>query len=124
MAIKQAPSWDHWLGTDRAGRDIFGQLVIGARNSFTIGFMVTALAAVVGLTLGLLGGYFGGFIDSVIMRIVDFILVLPFLMLVIVFVTIIPKYSIWSFIFIMVAFLWMGKARLIRAKVLAERELI
>ncbi|MFK4304186.1 peptide/nickel transport system permease protein [Paenibacillus sp. RC254] len=122
-AIREAPSSAHWLGTDRAGRDIFGQLVIGARNSFTIGFTITLLSAAIGLTLGLLAGFYGGLVDNIIMRIIDFILVLPFLMLVIVFVSIVPKSGIGSFIFIMTAFLWIGKARLIRAKVLSEREL-
>ncbi|MGG4213337.1 ABC transporter permease [Paenibacillus sp. FSL L8-0638] len=122
-AIREAPGSVHWLGTDRAGRDIFGQLVIGARNSFTIGFTITLLSAAIGLTLGLLAGFYGGMVDNLIMRIIDFILVLPFLMLVIVFVSIVPKSGIGSFIFIMTAFLWIGKARLIRAKVLSEREL-
>lgn len=123
MAINAPPGSNHWLGTDDAGRDIFGQLVIGARNSFTIGFLITIFAAIIGLGVGLIAGFFGGLIDNVIMRFIDFILVLPFLMLVIVFVTIIPKYNIMSFVLIMTAFLWVGKARLIRAKVLAEREL-
>src|SRR5690625_3594880 len=57
------------------------------------------------------------------MRIVDFFLILPFLMIVIVFVSIVPKYSIISFSAIMTAFLWMGKARLIRSRTLQEREL-
>ncbi|MHB0882845.1 ABC transporter permease [Paenibacillus sp. SEL1] len=122
-AIREAPGSVHWLGTDRAGRDIFGQLVIGARNSFTIGFTITLLSAAIGLTLGLLAGFYGGLVDNIIMRIIDFILVLPVLMLVIVFVSIVPKSGIGSFIFIMTAFLWIGKARLIRAKVLSEREL-
>ncbi|KEO79596.1 ABC transporter permease [Paenibacillus polymyxa] len=122
-AIREAPGSVHWLGTDRAGRDILGQLVIGARNSFTIGFTITLLSAAIGLTLGLLAGFYGGMVDNIIMRIIDFILVLPFLMLVIVFVSIVPKSGIGSFIFIMTAFLWIGKARLIRAKVLSEREL-
>ncbi|MEB4784488.1 ABC transporter permease [Paenibacillus jamilae] len=122
-AIREAPGSVHWLGTDRAGRDIFGQLVIGARNSFTIGFTITLLSAAIGLTLGLLAGFYGGMVDNIIMRIIDFILVLPFLILVIVFVSIVPKSGIGSFIFIMTAFLWIGKARLIRAKVLSEREL-
>ncbi len=122
-AIREAPGSVHWLGTDRAGRDIFGQLVIGARNSFTIGFTITLLSPAIGLTLGLLAGFYGGLVDNIIMRIIDFILVLPFLMLVIVFVSIVPKSGIGSFIFIMTAFLWIGKARLIRAKVLSEREL-
>ncbi|WP_018665228.1 ABC transporter permease [Heyndrickxia acidiproducens] len=123
LSIYSPPSAEHWLGTDYGGRDIFGQLIIGAKNSFTIGLTITLLTGAIGLTVGLIAGYFGGVIDNIIMRIIDFILVLPFLMLVIVLVTIIPKYNVYSFILIMSAFLWVGKARLIRSKTLAEREL-
>lgn len=123
LSIYSPPSAEHWLGTDYGGRDVFGQLIIGARNSFTIGLAITLITGAIGLIVGLVAGYFGGWIDNVIMRIIDFILVLPFLMLVIVFVAIVPKYNVLTFILIMSAFLWMGKARLIRAKTLAEREL-
>ncbi|ANB56237.1 binding--dependent transport system inner membrane component family protein [Anoxybacillus sp. B7M1] len=123
LSIYAPPSAEHWLGTDYGGRDILGQLIIGARNSFTIGLLITLLTGFIGLTIGLIAGYYGGIIDNVIMRIIDFILVLPFLMLVIVFVAIVPKYNVFTFILIMSAFLWTGKARLIRAKTLAEREL-
>ncbi|MEW5321256.1 ABC transporter permease [Geobacillus thermoleovorans] len=123
LAIHSPPSAEHWLGTDYGGRDVFGQLIIGARNSFTIGLAITLITGAIGLVVGLVAGYFGGWVDNVIMRIIDFILVLPFLMLVIVFVAIVPKYNVMTFILIMSAFLWTGKARLIRAKTLAEREL-
>ncbi|MED4878778.1 ABC transporter permease, partial [Anoxybacillus geothermalis] len=123
LAIYSPPSAEHWLGTDYGGRDVFGQLIIGARNSFTIGLAITLITGAIGLVVGLVAGYFGGWIDNVIMRIIDFILVLPFLMLVIVFVAIVPKYNVLTFILIMSAFLWTGKARLIRAKTLAEREM-
>ncbi|ASA96637.1 MULTISPECIES: ABC transporter permease [Anoxybacillus] len=123
LSIYSPPSAEHWLGTDYGGRDVFGQLIIGARNSFTIGLAITLITGAIGLIVGLVAGYFGGWIDNVIMRIIDFILVLPFLMLIIVFVAIVPKYNVLTFILIMSAFLWMGKARLIRAKTLAEREL-
>ncbi|MGZ0085384.1 ABC transporter permease [Caldibacillus thermoamylovorans] len=123
LSIYSPPSAEHWLGTDYGGRDVFGQLIIGARNSFTIGLAITLITGLIGLAIGLIAGYFGGWIDNVIMRIIDFILVLPFLMLVIVFVAIVPKYNVLTFILIMSAFLWTGKARLIRAKTLAEREL-
>lgn len=123
LAIHSPPSAEHWLGTDYGGRDVFGQLIIGARNSFTIGLAITLITGAIGLIVGLVAGYFGGWVDNIIMRIIDFILVLPFLMLVIVFVAIVPKYNVLTFILIMSAFLWTGKARLIRAKTLAEREL-
>jgi peptide/nickel transport system permease protein len=123
FSIYSPPSSTHWLGTDYGGRDIFGQLIIGARNSFTIGFVITLICGIIGIVVGLVAGYFGGWVDNVIMRIIDFILIIPFFMIVIVVVIIIPKFNVFSFIMIMSAFLWTGKARLIRSKTLAEREL-
>ncbi|MFD2045332.1 ABC transporter permease [Ornithinibacillus salinisoli] len=123
FAIHEAPSKEFWLGTDYGGRDIFGQLIIGTRNSLSIGILVTLMTGLIGVIYGLVAGYFGGQIDNIMMRILDFFLVLPFLMIVIVFVAIVPKYSIISFSLIMTAFLWMGIARLIRSKALQEKEL-
>lgn len=121
--IYQPPSFEYWLGTDYGGRDIFGQLIIGTRNSFTISFCITVLTAAIGLSTGMISGYFGGLTDSVVMRLIDFILTLPTTMFIIVFVTVIPKFSVWTFILVMTLFYWTGKARLIRSKVLVEREL-
>lgn len=123
FAIYAPPSAEHWLGTDYGGRDIFGQLIIGTRNSFTIGLAITILSCFIGLSIGLIAGYFGGAIDNMIMRVIDFVMVLPFLMLVIVFITLVPTFNIFTFILIMSVFLWTGKARLIRSKVLTEKEL-
>lgn len=123
FAIYAPPSAEHWLGTDYGGRDIFGQLIIGTRNSFTIGLAITILSCLIGLSIGLIAGYFGGTIDNIIMRVIDFVMVLPFLMLVIVFITLVPTFNIFTFILIMSVFLWTGKARLIRSKVLTEKEL-
>jgi len=121
--IYTPPSVEHWLGTDDGGRDVFGQLMIGTRNSFTIGLCVTLLAAFYGLTVGLIAGYYGGIVDNIVMRIIDFLMVLPSLMIIIVFVVIVPQYTLVSFILIMSLFAWFGKARLIRSRGLAEREL-
>ena len=74
----------------------------------------------IGIVIGLVSGYYGGQVDNVIMRIIDFITILPTLMLIIVFITIVPKYSIFSFIIIMSCFYWTGIARLIRSKALTE----
>ncbi|PKR77711.1 peptide ABC transporter permease [Halalkalibacillus sediminis] len=123
FAIYEPPSSEFWLGTDYGGRDVFGQLIIGTRNSLAIGILVTLMSGFIGIVFGVVSGYFGGQIDNVMMRILDFFMVLPFLMIVIVFVTIVPRYSIWSFSVIMTAFLWMGIARLIRSKALQEKEL-
>ncbi|WP_458461880.1 ABC transporter permease [Paenibacillus sp.] len=123
FALYEPPSAQYWLGTDYGGRDVFGQLVIGTRNSLSIGILVTVMTGFIGILIGLLSGYFGGLIDNLFMRIVDFFMILPFLMMVIAFVTAVPKYNIVSFSLIMTAFLWMGIARLIRSKALQEGEL-
>lgn len=114
------PSSEHWLGTDVSGRDVFGQLIVGARNSLLIGFSITVITSIVGVSLGIISGYYGGAVDMILMRIVDFVMVLPMQMLIIVFVTIIPKYTIWNFVGIMSVFYWVGKARLFRSKTLSE----
>lgn len=121
--LNKPPSSEFWLGTDQGGRDVFGQLIIGTRNSLTIAILVTSLSGLIGIAIGLISGYFGGMVDNFFMRIVDFFMILPTLMIVIAFVTTVPKYGIMSFTLIMTAFLWMGKARLIRSKALQEREL-
>lgn len=123
FAINQPPGGEFILGTDYGGRDIFGQLIIGTRNSLSIGILVTLMTGVIGIVFGLVSGYFGGTVDNVMMRILDFFMVLPFLMVIIVFVAIVPTYSVLTFALIMTAFLWMGIARLIRSKALQEREL-
>lgn len=123
FALKKPPSAEHWLGTDYGGRDVFGQLIIGTRNSLSIGIIVTLLTGLIGVMIGLISGYFGGTVDNIFMRFVDFFMILPTLMIVIAFVTAVPKYSVVSFSLIMTAFLWMGIARLIRSKALQEREL-
>lgn len=123
FSINLPPSSDHWLGTDQGGRDIFGQLIIGTRNSLSIGLLVTLMTGIIGIVFGLTAGYFGGTIDNIFMRILDFFMILPFLMVVIAFVAIVPKYNIFTFSLIMTAFLWMGIARLIRSKALQEKEL-
>ncbi|APO43108.1 peptide ABC transporter permease [Paenibacillus amylolyticus] len=123
FALYEPPSAQYWLGTDYGGRDVFGQLIIGTRNSLSIAILVTVMTGFLGIVIGILSGYFGGLIDNVFMRIVDFFMILPFMMIVIAFVTAVPKYNIVSFSLIMTAFLWMGIARLIRSKALQEREL-
>lgn len=116
----KAKDMTYLLGADEGGRDVLGQLIIGARNSILIGFAITIITSVIGVGIGIAAGYYGGKVDNFLMRIVDFIMILPIQMIIIVFVTIIPKYNVWSFIFIMSAFYWVGKARLFRSKTLSE----
>ncbi|WP_339198065.1 ABC transporter permease [Solibacillus sp. FSL R5-0449] len=108
------------LGADEAGRDMFGQLIIGAKNSILIAIAITIIANVVGIALGIIMGYYGGFIDNFFMRIIDFFITLPTTMIIIVVVTIIPSYGIVDLILIIAAFQWMSTARLVRSKALSE----
>ena len=110
----------HLLGTDVGGRDIILMLIISARNSFNIAIAVTFFTLFVGNVLGVTTGYFGGKVDFIFMRFTDFVMILPNLMIIIVLVTIIPKFNAWSLIGIMCIFSWIGTTRLIRARTLTE----
>lgn len=78
FSIHQPPSEEFLLGTDYGGRDVFGQLIIGTRNSLSIGILVTLMTGAIGIIYGLVAGYFGGTVDNIMMRILDFFQVLPF----------------------------------------------
>lgn len=71
------PSWDHLLGTDEIGRDVFSRVIYGSRISLYVGLGATTIALVIGVPLGLISGYFGRFADSLIMRMVDGMLAFP-----------------------------------------------
>lgn len=111
------------LGSDEGGRDVLALLIIGARNSVLIGFTITILTCIIGIIVGLISGYYGKWVDVTLMRIVDFIMILPTLMIIIVFVTVIPNYTIFHFILIMTLFYWVGSARLFRTRTLQEASL-
>lgn len=114
------PGKDFILGTDIGGRSIAGQLLIGGRNSILIGFAVTIFTSAIGVIVGLIVGFYGGIVDNIIMRLCDFISILPTTLLIITFVVVIPNYTMWHFIFIMTIFYWVGMTRLVRSKALSE----
>ncbi|MGX7098612.1 ABC transporter permease [Globicatella sanguinis] len=110
----------HILGTDEGGRDVFTMLVAGTQNTLFIGWSVTVITAVVGIALGVISGYYGGVVDDVMMRIVDFIMVLPTFMFTIVMITIVEGFSMWKLILIISVFAWPSTTRLFRTATLSE----
>ena len=110
------------LGTDNVGRYVAPLLVVSARNSLNVAFGVTALSFVFGLIVGIVSGFYGGRTDNIIMRIVDTWSMIPFLMAVIAIISIAPR-STGMFIFLLTAFTWMGRTRLVRAAALQNRNL-
>jgi peptide/nickel transport system permease protein len=77
----QAPSWAHWMGTEKFGRDIFSRVIYGAQTSLIIGTAVTFIAILIGAPIGILAGYFGGRLDTILMRLSDVFLAFPPLLL-------------------------------------------
>ncbi|MCM0582697.1 ABC transporter permease [Weissella diestrammenae] len=117
----KAPFVDgHFLGTDNGGHDILKMVIVAARNSLTIGFLVTVAILVLGTAGGLITGYFGGKFDGIFMRVIDFMTILPVMMIIIVLVTLIPHYNMWPLIIIISALGWFNTVRLVRARTLVE----
>lgn len=80
-AIRKAPSAVHWLGTDELGRDLFSRMAYGARTSLMAGVVSVFIAMIVGVPFGVIAGYFGGWADSIISRLIDAMLAIPFLIM-------------------------------------------
>ncbi|TFF67829.1 ABC transporter permease [Candidatus Thorarchaeota archaeon] len=108
------------LGTTDKGADAFSQLVYGSRISLLIGILATALSTAVGVIVGMAAGYFGGKIDEALMRIVDFLLVIPSLPLMMVLAAFLGP-TTWNIILVIAILGWTGTSRLIRSQVLAEK---
>jgi peptide/nickel transport system permease protein len=117
MRLK-APSWEHWMGTDRNGRDVYSRMVNGARVSLFAGFAAVAIIMTVGVLLGSLAGFFGGWIDSIIMRFTDILLSIPLILLLITAASLF-KPGLSTTIIVIGLTSWPGAARLIRGQFLA-----
>jgi len=111
----------HPLGTTNLGRDVFSQLVVGTRAALIVGLAAAVVVVAIGTLIGLVSGYFGGWIDSVLMRLADIALGVPFLPFVIVLAGFLGA-STGNIVLSIALLLWPNTARVIRSQVLSVRE--
>ena len=113
----------HPLGGDILARDELSRLLSGARVSMLVAYIATALAVFIGVTLGLISGYLGGRVDSLLMRLVDVVLSMPFLLIAIVMQRVFDAPGIWTICIVLGVLSWTTLARVTRAKTMEAREL-
>jgi peptide/nickel transport system permease protein len=132
MSPGEAGHPDHFLGTDKLGRDILSRLLYAGRISLVVALIVTILSILIGAALGAISGAFGGATDTVLMRFTDIMLTLPLLPLLLILSSSLRQFvqlqdllgsnlSVIIIIFVLVIFGWMGTARLVRGSVLSLR---
>jgi peptide/nickel transport system permease protein len=114
------PSWDHWMGTDELGRDIFSRVVYGARITLMIVALVALISAPLGLIIGAISGYFGGWTDKILMGLTDVFLSMPKLILALAFVAALGP-GIENAIIAIAITAWPAYARIARAETLTFR---
>lgn len=117
----QGPSLKHLFGTDELGRDYLIRTIYGGRVSLTVGILAMIISTSIGVTVGTISGYFGGKIDNILMRFVDIISSIPWMILVTV-VSIFLKPGLQAIIIVIGFFSWMETARLVRAETLSIKE--
>jgi len=115
------PDADHLLGRDDAGKDVLSQLIYGARVSLTVGFAASFMSMFIGTTVGLVAGYFGGRIGNALMRLTDFLLVIPDLPLMLVIISVWGR-GLEKIILVIGILGWTGGARVVRSQVLSIKE--
>ncbi|MEW6400897.1 MAG: dipeptide/oligopeptide/nickel ABC transporter permease/ATP-binding protein [Chloroflexota bacterium] len=118
--IYNAPSAEHWLGTDDAGQDVFTNFIHGARVSLIVGFFAAFISVVIGGVLGIVAGFYGGRVENVIMRFTDVMLVIPDLPLMVVIIAL-TKPSLLNIIFVIGLLGWTTTARIVRSQTLAVK---
>lgn len=116
------PSIQHLFGTTRDGRDVFELVVNGARISMTVGISTMLIAGLLGMIVGAVAGYFGGWVDNSLMRLVDVLFAIPFLLIILVAARFFGQGQVWSLILIFGLLSWPLIARLVRASFLSLRE--
>lgn len=116
----QSPSGAHWFGTDTLGRDIFARTWYGAKISLFIGLMAAFLDLIIGVIWGSISGFYGGKIDEFMMRIADILSGVPYLLVVILLMVVLPQ-GLWTLIIAMTITGWINMARIVRGEVMRLR---
>jgi peptide/nickel transport system permease protein/oligopeptide transport system permease protein len=120
QGLGSPPSWSHPFGTDYLGRDVFSRVLVATRISMLVGVIAVAISLTIGLILGPISGYYGGAIDAVIMRTADVFFAFPFILFVLLLLTVLPPG--FGSVFIAIGVLsWATYARLNRGSVLSVK---
>jgi ABC-type dipeptide/oligopeptide/nickel transport system permease subunit len=115
--IKARPSLEHWWGCDKFGHDVFVKVWRGGQISFFVGFVSAFLQAAIGIVVGCIAGYYGGKVDMILMRLIDVLISIPYLIVVLA-IRVVMGSSIWTIIFALVITGWLPMARLVRGQIL------
>jgi peptide/nickel transport system permease protein len=119
--LPRGPNSTFWLGTDDLGRDVLVRIAYGARVSLLVGVLATAITVVVGVVLGLAAGFLGGIVDTILARLIDVVLSVPFLLVAIALVSVTGP-SLTITVLVIGFFSWASVARIVRGQVLSLRE--
>jgi oligopeptide transport system permease protein len=121
-ALSVAPTWSggHWFGTDELGRDLLVRTLTGGRVSLEVGLLGTAVAGSLGVAYGACAGYFGGRVDAVMMRIVDMMYAIPYMLIAILMMTLFGR-AFYLVVLTISAFSWLDMARVVRGQTLSLR---
>jgi len=115
------PSAEHWLGTDIFGRDMLTRIMYGGRVSLTVGLIATAVALMIGVLWGATAGFVGGRVDAVMMRLVDILYALPFMIFIVLLMVVFGR-NIFLLFFAIGAVEWLTMARIVRGQVMTLRK--
>ena len=123
--FRGSPSGDHLFGTDRIGRDVFSRIIYGARVSMKVGILATTLTLFIGIMMGSIAGFFGGLIDTIIMRITDIFLAIPYIVLAVVIAGLVSegRGSENTVIIVLGVTGWLSITRVVRASFLSLKQL-
>lgn len=115
----QTPSFQHWLGTDYAGRDTWAQVVHGSKEVLTVGFLAAVFTIIIGFTIGATSGLLGGIVDTILMFITNIFLTIPSFPIMMILASIVTVKNPIVFAFILSIWSWAGLARSIRSQILS-----